>query len=135
MSPKPRKPGRLARIQRSFFELPTWVQIWMNFILGPINLVPLFFLNQPSGVLIAALAVGGMILTVAIVFAVGRFSKLAGAGHVLLWTPLVLILMFAKPDGTAIYQAFLKVLLVIDLISLGFDFNDVRISLTSRSRN
>ena len=105
----------------------------MMFILGPVNLAPLAFLNQPTGVLIAALAVGGMILTVAIVLAVGKFSKLAGAGHVLLWTPLVWILIFARPDGTAVYQTFLKALLVIDVISLGFDFNDVRIWLKSRT--
>ncbi|MEO0354690.1 MAG: hypothetical protein AAF268_07705 [Cyanobacteria bacterium P01_A01_bin.3] len=126
-----KQPNRLVRIQQSFFELPTWVQIWMNFILGPVNLVPLIFLNQPSGGLIAALAVGGMLLTVAIVVAVGEFSKLAGAGHILLWTPLVLILIFARSDGTAAYQTFLKVLLVIDFISLVFDFNDVRISFKS----
>ena len=125
--------SRLARIRQSFFELPTWVQIWMMFILGPVNLAPLAFLNQPAGVLIAALAVGGMILTVAIVIAVGRFSKLAGAGHVLLWTPLILMLIFARPDGATVYQAFLKALLVIDVISLGFDFNDVRIWLKSRA--
>ena len=123
------KSSRLARIKQSFFELPTWVQIWMNFILGPINLATLAFLNQPAGGLIAALAVGGMIFTVVIVIAVGKFSKVAGVAHVLLWTPLVLILLFARPDGTTAYQVFLTALLVIDLISLGFDFNDVRISL------
>lgn len=126
--------GRLARIRQSFFDLPTWVQIWMMFILGPVNMATLAFLNQPAGVLIAALALSGMIITVAIVIAVGGFFKLAAAGHVLPWTPLVLILTFARPDGTAVYQAFLTALLVINVISLAFDLNDLRIWLKSRAQ-
>ena len=80
-------PGRFARIMQSYGELPSWVKIWMNFILGPVNLVTLAFLDQPSGTLIAALAIGGMILTVLIVIAMGGFTKLAAAGHILPWTP------------------------------------------------
>ena len=132
MSPQ-QQTDRLARIWRSFFSLPTWVQIWMMFILGPINLATFAFLNQPSGVLIAVLAVSGMIITVSIVIATGGFSKLAAAGHVLPWTPLVLMLIFARPDGTSVYQTFLTALLVINLISLAFDFNDLRIWLKSKA--
>lgn len=133
MSPKQQQTGRLANIWQSFFELPKWVQIWMMFILGPINLATFAFLDQPSGVLIAVLAVTGMVITVSIVIATGRFSKLAAAGHILPWTPLVLMLIFAKPAGTAVYQAFLTALLIINLISLVFDFNDLRIWLKSRA--
>lgn len=135
MLPKQRQPSRLESIWRSFFNLPTWVQIWMMFILGPINLATLAFLNQPSGILIAVLAVSGMIVTVSIVIVTGGFSKLAAAGHILPWTPLVLMLIFAKPAGTAVYQAFLTALLVINLISLAFDFNDLRVWLKSRAQN
>ena len=127
--------GRLARIRQSFFALPLWAQIWMMFILGPVNLATLAFLNQPAGVLIAVLALSGMIVTVAIVIATGGFSKLAAAGHVLPWTPLVLMLTFARPDGTAVYQVFLTALLVINTISLAFDFNDLRIWLKSRDQS
>lgn len=125
--------SRVARIMQSYGELPSWVKIWMNFILGPVNLATLAFLNQPSGLLIAALAIGGMILTVSIVIAMGGFTKLAAAGHILPWTPLVLMLIFARPEGTAIYQAFLTVLLVTNVISLAFDFNDVRLWFKSKS--
>ena len=135
MPPKQKQTGRLEHIWRSFFNLPTWVQIWMMFILGPINLATLAFLNQPSGVLIAVLAMSGMIITVSIVIATGGFSKLAAAGHVLPWTPLVLMLIFARPDGTSVYQTFLTALLVINLISLAFDFNDLRIWLKSRAQS
>lgn len=135
MSLKPKQTGRLIRIRQSFFALPLWVQIWMMFILGPVNLATLVFLNQPAGVLIAVLALSGMSLTVAIVITTGGFSKLAAAGHVLPWTPLVLMLIFAKPDGTPLYQGFLTVLLVINVISLAFDFNDLRIWLKSRGQS
>ncbi|MEM8829745.1 MAG: hypothetical protein AAGE96_10350 [Cyanobacteria bacterium P01_G01_bin.19] len=121
------QPGRLARIQKSFFNLPIWVQIWMMFILEPINLATLAFLNQPSGTLIAALAISGMVITVGIVITAGKFSKLAAAGHILPWTHLMWILVFARPEGSPIYQAFLTALLVLNGISLAFDFNDLRI--------
>ena len=127
MLPKQRQPSRLASIQQSFFDLPIWVQIWMMFILGPVNLATLAFLNQPASNLIAALALSGMIITVGIVIAAGKFSKLAAAGHILPWTHLIWILIFARPEGSPIYQAFLTALLVLNAISLAFDFNELRI--------
>jgi len=127
------KNGRVASIMQSYGELPSWVKIWMNFILGPVNLATLAFLNQPSGLLIAALAIGGMVVTVAIVIAMGGFTKLAAAGHILPWTPLVLMLIFARPEGTEVYQMFLTVLLVTNVISLVFDLNDVRLWFKSKA--
>lgn len=130
---KSQNPGRFAGIFASYSALPTWVKIWMNFVLGPVNLATLAFLGQPDGPLIAALAIGGMILTVAIVIVAGGFTKLASVGHILPWTPLVLLLIFAGPEGTAIYQTFLTVLLVTNVISLAFDFNDLRLWLQSKA--
>ena len=126
--------NRFTRIQKSFFALPLWVQIWMMFILGPVNMATLAFLNQPSGTLIAILALSGMAITVSIVFAVGKFSKLAAAGHILPWTHLLWILVFARPDGTPVYQAFLTTLLILNAISLAFDFNDLRIWFTFKGK-
>lgn len=127
--------GRIASIVQSYNELPNWVKVWMNFILGPINLGTLAFLNQPSGSLIALLAIGGMVMTVSIVFAMGRFTKLASAGHILPWTPLVLMLIFARPEGSQAYQIFLTILLTANLISLAFDFNDLRLWMKSKSQS
>lgn len=129
------KPGRAASIMPSYGGLPTWVKIWMNFILGPVNLATLAFLNQPGSAVIAALAIGGMFLTVAIVIASGGFTKLASVGHILPWTPLVTILVFARPEGSTIYQVFLTVLLTINVISLVFDYNDLRIWIKSRIKS
>ena len=126
-------PSRLASILQSYNELPSWVKIWINFILGPINLATLAFLNQPSGGLIAALSLSGMLFTVAIVFVVGGFKKIAAAGHILPWTPLVLMLAFARPEGSAVYQAFLSALLVANTISLAFDYNDLRVLAKSKA--
>lgn len=126
MTNNTQQPNRFARVLKSHSKLPAWVQIWMNFILGPVNLATLAFLGEPSGGLIAALSLSGMALTVAIVFATGGFHKVAAAGHVLPWTPLVYILAFARPEGSAMYQAFLTVLLVTNVTSLAFDFNDLR---------
>ncbi len=128
-------PSRFARIKQSYNDLPGWVKIWMNFILGPINLATLAFLDQPSGALIAALAIGGMVVTASIVFAIGGFTKVASAGHVLPWTPLVLMLIFARPEGTFVYQTFLTVLLVANTISLAFDFNDMRLLYKSKAQS
>ena len=127
--------GRVARIMQSYEGLPTWVKIWMNFVLGPINLATLFFLNQPNGALIAALAIGGMVLTVALVVANAGFKKIVAAGHVLPWVPLIALIAFARPDGSDLYQTFLGVLLIANSISLLFDLNDVRIALSSQEAN
>ena len=129
------KSGRMASVMQSYEGLPNWVKIWMNLILGPVNLVTLAFLDQPNGTLIAILAIGGMILTVAIVIASGGFTKLASVGHIVLWTPLVYMLIFARPEGAFVYQTFLTVLLVINMLSLVFDFNDLRIWISSKIKS
>ena len=125
--------SRFSRIIKSHSELPVWVQVWMNFILGPINLATLAFLNEPSGGLVAALALSGMAFTVAIVFSQGGFTKATAAGHVVPWTALVLLLVFARPEGSALYQTLLTALLVVNVISLAFDFNDLRVWRSSRA--
>ena len=135
MTTATQNPGRWARIRQSYNALPNWVKIWMNFILGPVNLATLAFLDQPSGPLIAALAIGGMVMTVSIVVAMGGFTKLASAGHILPWTPLVLMLIVARPEGTEIYQTFLTVLLVTNAISLAFDLNDLRLWRQSKAQS
>ena len=125
--------GRIAHIMESHAALPTWVKIWMNFILGPVNLASLVFISEPRGALVAALAIGGMVLTVIIVMVSGGFTKLAAAGHILVWTPLVLMLVFSNPAGSEIYQMYLMVLLIVNSISLAFDYNDIRLWLTHKA--
>jgi len=109
---------------RSWLTSPTWVMAWVLLILAPTNIASLFFLGEPSGLLVAALALGGMTITTITLILERGFSRLAGAGHVIAWTPLVLMLVFAKPEGSAAYGTYLTILLMVNLISLVFDFED-----------
>ena len=78
-------------IWHSFRGLPLWVQIWVAVILIPVNLIPLFFLDQPQGVLIAALAITGMALNLPIMIAARGMSGAMALPHLLCWVPLVII--------------------------------------------
>ncbi len=117
----------LKDIWFSFRQLPTWVQIWVSVVLVPVNLVPLAFLDQPYGAVIAALAVLGMALNLPIMIAARGMSRAMAIPHLLCWTPMVLIVVYVlntHTDLVPIYAQFLLVLLVVDLISLGFDLRD-----------
>lgn len=117
----------LKDIWISFRKLPTWVQIWVSVILVPVNLVPLAFLDQPYGALIAGLAVLGMALNLPIMIAERSMSRAMALPHLLCWTPMVFIVAYVlntHTDLLPIYAQFLLVLLVVDLISLGFDLRD-----------
>ncbi len=54
------------------------------------------------------------------------FSRAMALPHVLIWTPLVIVVagLLIQADLPADYRAYLILLLVVDLISLGFDYID-----------
>ena len=107
----------------SFRALPTWVQVWM-LILVSVNFVSLFFLNQPMGRWIAFLAIFAMVPNLPLMLRDRGFGKVMALPHVIPWTILVVILLFFRPQGSVAYNAFLWILLIVDLISLGFDYTD-----------
>ena len=111
-------------IWNSFRALPAWVQIWVAFILMPINMASLFFINEPSGLWIAFLANIGMMLNMPVMFKDRGFSKMMALPHLIPWTILVIWLAFFRPIGGENYNTYLLVLLVVDVISLGFDYPD-----------
>ncbi len=111
-------------IWRSFRALPGWVQVWVTFILMPINMISGMFLDQPMGVWIAVLAVGAMMLNMPVMLMDRGFSKQMALPHLIPWTLLVALLLFARPEATGHYATYLWVLLVADVISLGFDYPD-----------
>ena len=113
-------------IWRSFRAIPLWVQIWIVVLLMPINLATLAFWGQPNGALITVLAIGGMALNLPIMVVERGLSKLMSLPHVLLWTPLVVIVavMIGGPLDPA-FKTFLWILLLLDVISLAFDFPDI----------
>lgn len=118
-------------IWRSFRRLPLWVQVWIAFILVPVNLLPLaFWLTGASfwgG--IALLSVGGMMPNLPIMIVERGMSKTMSLPHLLFWTPLVLILlqMLAQRGLSGPWDRedlTLLLLLSVNVVSLGFDYVD-----------
>ena len=108
----------------SLRALPFWVQIWVFIILVPVQVASLLFLSEPLGVWIAILAILGMMPNIFIILYERGFSKLMSIPHLLPWTGLVLLIIFARPEGSAGFEVYLWVLLVITFISLIFDYID-----------
>ncbi|MBV1866207.1 MAG: hypothetical protein KUG74_17475 [Rhodobacteraceae bacterium] len=114
----------ILEIWKSFRSMPTWVQIWVAFILAPVNMASLAFLSEPSGLWIAFLANIAMMMNMPVMLYDRGFSKLMALPHLLPWTILVIWLVAARPIGSDIYNSYLSVLLVINTISLLFDYPD-----------
>ena len=108
----------------SFRSLPVWVQVWVAIVLVPVNSASLLFLGEPSGGWIALLAVVAMLCNVPIMIAERGFSKLMAFPHLPLWTPLVLWLILDRPAGSEAFGVYLSILLVVDTVSLAFDYPD-----------
>ena len=117
----------ITDIWKSLRSLPLWVQIWVMLVLFPVNMATLLFLDQPGGVLTAALAIGALMPNAVLMFAERGFSKAMAWSHLLLWTPLVVLLALSlrgEPMVSGSYQTFVVALLAINLTSLMFDFPD-----------
>ncbi len=122
-------------IWHSFRGLPLWVQIWLAVILVPVNLMPLFFLDQPQGVLIAALAITGMALNLPIMIAARGMSGAMALPHILCWVPLVIVVLGMLSAADSLnpnYVRFLWLLLIVDVISLVFDLRDAALWMRTR---
>lgn len=123
----------LFDIWKSFRRMPLWVQIWMTGILMPINFISLAFVSEPLGLWVAILAVGGMMPN-AVIMAVERgLSSAMAIPHLFMWTPLCLLaayLLYGHYNGGQVlsenYACFILALLIIDVISLAFDYPDTR---------
>jgi len=114
-------------IWRSFRRLPLWVQIWVALILVPVNMATLLFWSEPLGIWVAALAVGGMLPNLVIMAVERGFSKAMALPHILIWTPLMVLVTALLDDPALISECnwtFLGVLLLVDAVSLGFDIPD-----------
>lgn len=111
-------------IWSSFRAMPGWVQVWVALWLVPVNMVSFLFIAQPSGVWIAVLAIGAMMLNLPVMLFDRGFSKAMALPHIPIWTVLVIWLIAARPEGDEAYGTFLLVLLVTDLVSLIFDYPD-----------
>ncbi|WP_299078759.1 hypothetical protein [uncultured Ruegeria sp.] len=117
----------LLDIWTSFRNLPLWVQIWVSFILVPVNLIPLAFLDQPLGILIAVLAIAGMAFNLPIMLVTRSMSGAMALPHIVFWTPMVVIvigLLLSGAELPSTYLGFLVILFVVDVISIAFDIRD-----------
>ena len=121
----------LIDIWKSFRRIPLWVQIWVAGILMPINFLAVCFATEHYGHWVAVLAIGGMLPNAFILASERGLSKMMAIPHIMIWTPLCLLLAWLlyghSSGGTELsdtYACYLIALLVIDSISLGFDFPD-----------
>lgn len=118
----------LSDIYQSYRRMPMWVQIWVGFILVPVNLASLFFYMEPYGYWVAGLAIAGMLPNTIIMFLDRGFGKTMAIPHVIIWTPLcglLLYLLYGLISSNLVlsntYAGFLSALLIINIISLIFD--------------
>ena len=121
------KRAMVVEIWQSFRRLPAWVQIWVALILVPVNLMALCYVDEPQGAWVAALAVAGMAPNLVIMMRDHGFSRAMALSHLLFWIPLVILLTGLLTGGAELagsYRQYLILLLVVDLVSLGFDCRD-----------
>ena len=93
----------------------------------PINFASVLFLDGPAGYWVAALAIGGILPNVILMFVHGGFSKAMALSHVIIWIPLILLVVWIltqSPGLEASLVIFLWALLITDVISLVFDVPD-----------
>lgn len=121
---KTEKSNILVAAWASFRAMPTWVQIWVGLWLMPVNMASLFFIGGEKGILIAFLANIAMMLNLPVMLLDRGFSKAMALPHIIPWTILIGILLFARPEASGMYDTYLTVLLVTNIISLLFDYPD-----------
>ncbi|MDQ7080302.1 MAG: hypothetical protein Q9M41_06495 [Paracoccaceae bacterium] len=123
----------ITDIWKSFRAMPLWVQIWVALILVPVNMASLFFVGQKWGAGIAVAAVGAMMLNLPIMLAERGLSKAMALPHVIIWGPLLVAVAWLLATGNSgldpAFAAYLRVLLVVNLISLAFDLRDTALWL------
>ena len=118
----------IGDIWRDFSALPLWVQGWVMVVLLPVNFAPLAFLDQPGAWRVAALALGGIAPNIVIMFVKRGFPSSMAIPHLIFWLPLIAVLgwLINQGQGTDAWLTALWLLLVVDVISLGFDARDFR---------
>ena len=116
----------LVQIIKSFFALPIWVIAWIAIFLVPANFASFLFLHTQTGVWVALLGAGAILINLVIVWINGGFSRVLAIPHVLLWIPLQIILIKQIPglEAASMEHTLCMAVLIINGISLLFDFTD-----------
>lgn len=118
----------VIRIIKSFFALPLWVIVWISVFLIPANFAGFWFLDSRIGFWIALLGAGAIILNLVPVLLNGGLSKVLAIPHLICWVPLEIILfrlIWTEELSVGEWRLAITVLM-INGISLGFDFYDTR---------
>ena len=118
------KPKLISDCYRSFRAMPAPVQFWVAAVLVPVNMASLLFLAEPMGPVIAFLATVAILANLLVMLADRGFSRKMALPHLLPWSILVVLLIFARPQGSALHDAYLWALMATDAVSLAFDFPD-----------
>ncbi len=121
---------RSAKIWRSYRSLPRWVQVWVGFVLIPVNVLPFLLLDTWSGRAGAAAALFVVATNLPIMWLAGGMSRAMSLPHLLAWVPLEIALALRLsgaagnlPPSTA-EMALAIALLLVNGISLAFDALD-----------
>ena len=118
----------IVRILKSYFALPLWVIIWISVFLIPVNFAGFWFLGTEIGFWVATLGAGAIFLNFVPVLINGGMSKVLAIPHLVFWVPLEIILIRLVMSGNLQGGEFwlAVTVLIINGISLGFDFYDTR---------
>lgn len=106
-------------------KMPPGVKVWLLALVAANMVVPLVFISaREAQVVILTMMMSMMLMT--FLTARAGFSRLLGLGHVL-WIPLLVYIWSALPDypSDTGMGLWLRVLMVLNTVSLGIDAVDV----------
>lgn len=119
--------ARLSDCHRSFLAVPRWVQVWVGAVLVPVNALPFFFLDTPTGRAAAAAAVFVVFTNLPIMLIMRGMSRLMAVPHLIAWLPLLPYLTARLAFGQSLLLPELLLalaLLVVNAVSVAFDTLD-----------
>ncbi|MBI2398374.1 MAG: hypothetical protein HYV17_11300 [Xanthomonadales bacterium] len=119
--------SRLIDCGRSFRSLPLWVQIWVALFLVPVNAAPFLLFDTDVGRIgmISTLLI--LLTNVPIMLVERGMSRLMSVPHLLIWTPLIVLLVLHLQYAAALTsaeRALAWALIALNGTSLGFDVLD-----------
>ncbi len=106
-------------------KMPVGVKVWLLALIAANLIVPVFFISTREAQVVILTMLASMMLMTALT-ASGGFTRLLGLGHIL-WIPLLVYLwpsLQDHPFDTGMGR-WLRVLMVLNTISLGIDTVDV----------
>ena len=105
--------------------MPLHWQLWLMMLVAVNLIVPLFFIDRLEAQVVVGTLLGSMIL-MTLLTGLSGFTRLLGLGH-FLWFPLLYFLWTRlshyPPDD--IYGIWIRVVMVLNAVSLVIDVNDV----------